>query len=182
MIDPLIPRILAVGFGLLWLGAAWHKFAARDSFRGVLADYRLLPAGSLVFVSWMVPAVETALAAAWLLSLWPVVTVSATAIVLAAYATAIAINLWRGRRHIACGCSFTPDTGEQSLSWTLVLRNLLLVLAAAATLLPQTLRPLSIADHVVLVLALLVAMLLHTAVMQLLRNRGAFRAWSKAHE
>jgi hypothetical protein len=182
MIDPLIPRIVAVGFGLLWIGAAWHKFEARESFQSVLADYRLLPTRSPGVVSRLLPMIEAALSAAWLFALWPVATVSATAMVLAAYATAIAINLSRGRTHIACGCSFSVGNGEQPLSWTLVLRNLLLIVLAVATLLPQTQRLLSVPDYIVLVLALLVAMLLHTAVTQLLHNRGVLRAWSKAHE
>lgn len=182
MIDPLVPRILAVGFGLLWIGAAWHKFEARESFQGVLADYQLLPARSSGVLSRLLPMIEAALSAAWLFALWPVATVSATAMVLAAYATAIAINLMRGRTHIACGCSFSVGSGEQPLSWTLVLRNLLLIVLALVTLLPQTQRLLSVPDYVVLVLALLVAMLLHTAVTQLLHNRGLFRAWRKAHE
>jgi hypothetical protein len=182
MIDPLIPRIIAVGLGLMWFGAAWHKFSARLSFRSVLEQYRLFPASSLDILSWLVPAVEVTLAAAWLFALVPVITVTATSALLIAYATAIAINLRRGRAHIGCGCGFSAGADDQPLSWILVSRNLLCVVLALVALLPQAQRSLGFADHALLVLALLVTMLVHTAVMQLLHNRSAFRSWSEAHE
>lgn len=182
MIDPLIPRIIAVGLGLMWFGAAWHKFAARQSFRGVLEQYRLFPAASLDILSWLVPAVEVMMAAAWLFALTPVLTVTTTSALLIAYGAAIAVNLRRGRAHIGCGCGFSAGADDQPLSWVLVLRNLLLVAMALFALLPQAQRSLGIADHALLVLALLFTMLLHTAVMQLLRNHSAFRSWSEAHE
>lgn len=182
MIDPLVPRIIAVGFGLLWLGAAWHKFAAPQLFRAVLANYRLLPAASLDVLTWLLPAVEAMLAAAWLMAFAPAITITVTSALLIAYATAIAINLRRGRAHIGCGCGFAPGADDQPLSWVLVLRNLLFVALALVALLRQAERSLGIADHALLVLALLVTVLLYTAAMQLLRNRTAFRAWSEAHE
>jgi hypothetical protein len=182
MIDPLIPRIIAVGFGLMWLGAAWHKFAAPQSFRGVLENYRLLPAASLSVLTWMLPAVEAMLAAAWLVAFAPDITITVTSALLIAYATAIAINLRRGRAYIDCGCGLSPGAVDRPLSWILVWRNLLFVALALVGLLPQSERSLGIADHALLVLALLVAVLLYIAVMQLLRNRTAYRAWSEAHE
>ena len=182
MIDPLIPQIVAVGFGLMWLGAAWHKFAAHQSFRAVLEDYRLLPAASLRSLAWLVPVVEATLAAAWLFALVPVITVAVTSALLAAYAGAIAINLRRGRAYIGCGCGLAPGADDQPLSWMLVLRNLLLLAVALVGLLPQVQRSLGFADYALLVLALLVTVLLHTAVMQLLRNRAALQSWSEAHE
>jgi hypothetical protein len=182
MIDPLIPRIIAVGFSLIWFGAAWHKLSARQSFCGVLEDYRLFPAASLNFLSWLVPAVEAILAAAWLFALIPVITITATSALLAIYATAIAINLRRGRADIGCGCGFSPAADDQPLSWALVLRNLLLLALAVVPLLPQAQRSLGIADHALLVLALLVTALLHSAVAQLFRNHSALGSWSEARD
>jgi Methylamine utilisation protein MauE len=182
MIDPLIPRIIAVGFGLMWFGAAWHKFASHQSFRTVLDEYQLLPTASLAILSWLVPIIEATLAIAWFFAFVPAITIAATSALLAAYATAIAINLWRGRADIGCGCGFSPVADDQPLSWMLVLRNLLLLAAALVPLLPQAQRSLGIADHALLVLALLVTALLHIAVMQLLRNRRALHSWSVAHD
>ncbi len=182
MIDPLIPRIIVVGFSLMLIGAACHKLAAPQSFRAVLDDYKLLPAASLSWLTWLVPVFEATLAVAWLLALEPTITITATAALLAAYAMAIAINLQRGRAYIGCGCAFSPGADDQPLSWMLVLRNLLLVALALSALLPQAQRSLGIADHAFLVLALLVTVLLHTAMLQLLRNRKAFHSWSEAHD
>lgn len=182
MIDPLIPRIIAVGFGLMWFGAAWHKFAAPQSFRAVLEDYRLVPAVLLSFLTWLVPIFEAALAAAWLLAPVQSVVTTATSVLLGAYAIAIAINLRRGRAEIGCGCGFSPGSDGQALSWALVLRNLLLIGMALIPLLPQENRSLGIADHALLLLSLLVIALLHGAMTQLLRNREALGSWSEVHE
>jgi hypothetical protein len=186
MIDPLIPRIIAVGFSLMLIGAAWHKLAGWQSFRAALEDYRLFPDVSLNILTWLVPAVEAMLAAAWLFVLAPAVVAAvvamATALLLAAYAAAIAINLRRDRAYISCGCGFAPGSENQPLSWALVVRNLLLIALALVALLPQAQRSLGLADHAVLVLALVVTALLYSAVTQLLRNRTAHRSWSEAHE
>lgn len=182
MIDPLIPRIIEVGFSLLWLGAAWHKFAARQSFRRILEDYRLLPAMSVNILALLVPVVEALLAAAWLFALAPAVVSVATSALLAVYATAVAINLLRGRAYIGCGCGFSPGADGPPLSWALVFRNLLLIAMALVTLLPQSQRALGLADYALLVLALLFTALLHSAMTQLLRNRTALGAWSDVHD
>jgi hypothetical protein len=182
MIDPLISKIIAIGFCLLLLGAAGHKLSARESFRGVLEGYRLFPAIALRPLSLLVPFIELALGAAWLFPTVRSVTAVGTAVLLATYGTAITINLLRGRAYIDCGCGFSSATDDHPLSWTLVVRNLMLLSCALPTLLPQAQRSLRAADYLVLVLALAVILLLHGAVSQLLKNRAAMSAWSLGNE
>jgi TRAP-type C4-dicarboxylate transport system permease small subunit len=79
----------------------------------------------------LLPPVEAAVAAALLFapSSWPE---ESAAILLVLFAAAMAVNIWRGRRHIDCGCF--QSALKQTLSWTLVARNagLALLLAVPA--------------------------------------------------
>ena len=47
MLDPLILRIISVGFALLFIFAAAHKFNNKLQFRGVLEAYKICPPGML---------------------------------------------------------------------------------------------------------------------------------------
>jgi len=122
----------------LFARAVWHKLSQRPSFQAELSAYRLLP------VSFTLPAVYGLAAAEIFCTLG--LLFSNTAIVVAMtllliYAMAIAVNLWRGNRHIDCGCGgwLSP---RKTLSWALVLRNLLLALLALICLfLPRNTGP-----------------------------------------
>ena len=43
MLDPLILRIISVGFALLFIFAAAHKFNNKLQFLGILEAYQILP-------------------------------------------------------------------------------------------------------------------------------------------
>jgi hypothetical protein len=182
MIDPVISRLIAVGFGLMWIAAAWHKQAAPQVFRAVLADYRLLPAYSQNVVGRLLPMVEAMLGLAWLLGIAVRVTAVASAALLACYAVAIAVNLLRGRNHIGCGCSFSVSADDEPLSWTMVVRNVFLLLVSLAALLPANPRLLGPLDYIVVVSALFVLLLLRIAASQLLRNGAAIRSWRHSYD
>jgi hypothetical protein len=102
-----------------------HKLGGYAGFRGVLAQYRILPQA---LVDPAAAAVVVAEAGVIVLLL---VDVGAGAwfamLVLALYTGAIAINLFRGRRSIDCGCGGAPTP----LSVSLVLRNAMLMAMAA---------------------------------------------------
>ena len=106
--------------------AALHKLRSSAEFIGAFAGYRLVPEVALK-LWWVIPGLEVLAVIELLLSAgqsrW-----LATAL-FTLYGLAIAINLLRGRRDIDCGCGGdgTP------ISWTLVLRNVVLV----ALTLPQ---------------------------------------------
>jgi hypothetical protein len=118
---------------LVFLTAAYGKLTHGSAFRGVLANYRLLPEALVAPVAWLLPPVEAVLGTALLLgrgSFWPA-TLGAALLLL--FALAMGINVQRGRRHIDCGCF--QSALKQTLSWTLVLRNLVLSLLLGVTLL-----------------------------------------------
>ena len=183
MIDPLLSRTIAVSFALLLLLSAWHKVAARDSFTVALADYRLLPAALLPLAVALIAGLEAGLGVAWLAGYQPGTVASLTAVLLATYAAAIAINLWRGRVHISCGCGFGGASAEhQPLSWWLVARNLLLGAVAVVATVPATSRDLGPYDWLTMALALVAAGVLYSGASQLLRNGAALASWRRPRD
>jgi uncharacterized membrane protein YphA (DoxX/SURF4 family) len=180
MIDPLLLRVIAFGFAVLFIGAAWHKLSSLDRFEAILRDYRLLPALASRPLALLIPAIELTLGLGWVLGLLPRIAALASAGLLAAYALAIGINLVRGRIYIDCGCGFGASTDkEQALSSSLVTRNILLLGLALLSLVPVTERDLGITDYVVVLAGLLTAILLYAGSEQLIKNRAAIMTWTE---
>jgi hypothetical protein len=111
--------------GLVFLLAAVQKAQHWRILPGVIANYRLLPRWMSGPAAALLPPAEMVLAILLLSALfnpWP----SLVAIgLLALFAAAMAINIRRGRRHIDCGCG--ESFLRQTLNWTLVARNGLLM-------------------------------------------------------
>lgn len=108
---------------LVFIFAAQHKLRNRLDFEGIITQYRLTRASASPLLSWLIPAIELICAATLVLA--PALGALCAAHLLTGYASAIFINLLRGRHHIDCGCG-----GEATpLSPGLIGRNLLMVLA-----------------------------------------------------
>jgi hypothetical protein len=110
--------------GLVFLLAAAQKMRHWCILSGVIANYRLLPRWALAPASALLPPVEMTIAIFLLCGLAMRWTGLASIILLALFATAMAINLKRGRDQIDCGCG--QSFLKQSLRWTLVVRNAVL--------------------------------------------------------
>jgi Methylamine utilisation protein MauE len=185
IMDPLIVQAISIGFGLLLLNAARHKLSARTSFMAVLGDYQLLPETILGPALWLIIGSECVLGCAWFANdAVPAAAVAcATSLLLIGYTIAIAINLLRGRVYISCGCGLSNSAaGGQSLSWGLVLRNILLVLIALLAALPGSARALGVFDIATLIATLPAMVLLYIAVTQLLTNSAAIGAWRNVRD
>ncbi len=183
MLDPLVLKLVSIAFGLLFMLAAVHKMTARQEFRAALAAYRLLPDALIAPLSIIVPICEALLGAAWLLAFEPVLVALASAVLLAAYTAAIAINLLRGRIHIDCGCGMASSAGrDQQLSWSLVARNCILIVAVLTATLPAGERAIGVVDYVTLIAGLLAIVLLYGAANQLLNNGAAIGTWRNRHD
>lgn len=120
----------SVGVGLVFLTAGIEKMRHRALLPGVIANYRLLPQGLVAPAAALLPVTEIAVGLALLAGLSPF-PVAAAMLLLGLFAAAMAINIGRGRRDIGCGCG-RPEL-HQSLRWSLVSRNLVLI----ALLVPQ---------------------------------------------
>lgn len=180
MIDPLVIRLIAVALGVLLLGAAWHKLVPATAFEAILANYRLLPASLCKVAARLVPGVEALLGLGWLTGFAMPVVASLTAGLFAVYGVAIAVNLLRGHVDIDCGCGLGGKSpAGRGLSWLLVARNGLLVMAALLPLAAAAPRNLGAVDWVTLAAALVTAALLYGAVTQLTANGAAIGTWRK---
>jgi hypothetical protein len=178
VLDPLILKAISLGFGLLFLLAALHKLSAMQEFGAILRDYDVLPGAVVAVMAKLIPLVEIALGCAWLL-LDQVATIAiASALLLAMYTSAIAVNLSRGRVHISCGCGVAGTAeADQPLSGGLVIRNLLLAAFALIAALPASERQLGLPDYAILIASVLAVSLLYIAANQLLGNNAAIGAW-----
>jgi hypothetical protein len=113
--------------------AAWGKLARIEMFASILSQYSLLPERLTASAARLVPAIELAVAVGLIIPSTREVEVFLAVGLLLAFSAAIAANLLRGRASIRCGCSFSSGAGDQ-LRWWMVVRNLLLAGALAASL------------------------------------------------
>jgi uncharacterized membrane protein YphA (DoxX/SURF4 family) len=164
-IDPAVQIILRASLALLFIAAASHKLRDPEGFRAALAGYELLPSGAIGIGAALLVAAEVAIVAALCLSSMAGI---AAALLLAVYAVAIAINLWRGRRDIDCGCG--GAVGRQRLSAGLVARNGLLVVAALVSTINASGRPLVWIDALTIAIGTAVVALVYAAAIGLISN------------
>lgn len=123
-----IALAIRVLVALVFLTAALGKARHRLAFQGVVANYRLMPEIAVPAFALLLPLVEAVIAAALLFAppSWPE---ASAATLLLLFAAAMTINISRGRRDIDCGCF--QSALKQTLSWTLVGRNVVLALLLA---------------------------------------------------
>src|SRR3979490_1443457 len=162
MIDPAIGAMLAGALALLFVSAAFNKLRSLQRFAEVFRAYRLLPE-AVARLSWLVPALELTVGVGLLAR---PSRAAAGAALLLAYAAAIAINLQRGRRDLACGCG-GPHERRPIAAW-MVWRNLLLSGLLGALLLPWSARPMAAADAITVGAGTAVAALLYMSLDRLL--------------
>jgi hypothetical protein len=140
-LDPVFGALIAICFAVLFASAAMHKWRDLPSFDAAFAAYALLPQIPKLHLTWLLPLCETAVAAGLLARATRGASAVAGALLLLGYAGAIALNLQRGRRDIACGCG-GPDQRRPIAGW-MAWRNLLLALLLGLALLPWSSRTLT---------------------------------------
>jgi Methylamine utilisation protein MauE len=165
MIDPAIGALLTGAFALLFASAALHKLRDRAAFGRILRAYGVLPA-PLAGLALLVPLLELTVGAALLTAGARTGAAASGAALLVTYAAAIAINLGRGRRDLACGCGGAND--ERPIAAWMVWRNLTLAALLALTLLAWSPRALGAADAITIGAGTSAAALLYMSVDTLL--------------
>jgi uncharacterized membrane protein YphA (DoxX/SURF4 family) len=170
-LDPVIVSIARLCIAWLFVASSVHKLRSLREFRGVLVSYRLLPERLVAPVATVVPLVELAIGVGALAQYRPAYL--AAGLVLFGYATAMAINLSRGRRLLDCGCGGVA----QPLSITLVARNLLLVGVAWLSFASVVARPLGWIDALTILLGAAVAGTVYAAANELMAARARLEEW-----
>lgn len=179
-VDPVVAGVLRAALALLILPAAWHKLRDLGAFRAALAEYELLPRAACAAAAPALAGAELA-TGALLLSPWARPWgFAAAAALLSLYSGAIAVNLWRGRRDIDCGC-FGPAR-QARIGGALLARNGVWIAVAAAGGLPVAPRPLVWVDALTGVGTVVALGLVHASLDWLLAHapRRPLRASAEA--
>lgn len=169
MLDPVLVTASSTVLTALLSVAACHKVRDWQGFTRIVRAYEVLP-GFLAPAATAVLAIsELALASALVLPAWRPQAAIGVILLMALYASAIGLNLWRGRRGIDCGCS--GPGARQPLRPVLLLRNLVIALLAVIAANSASERALDALDIFVVIAASAVALLIHLAVDGLLANQ-----------
>lgn len=172
MLDPVLDMALRGAAAFLFTSAAWHKARDPIAFWQVLDAYQLLPDQLVRPASRLVPLLEFA-AGASLLAMPNSGIPLITAIGLwALYGAAISINLLRGRTQLECGCGGVA--ADQTIRWTLVVRNIVLAGFTGLLFLEVIARELIWLDFVTIMFGGLMLVLLYAAADHLMRNSALF--------
>jgi uncharacterized membrane protein len=173
-IDPVFSWMAAASAAAIFAASGALKFYDVETFRGAVANYRLLPQGLEAPFAWIAPVIETAAALGLLLT--PVRSWSALVLILllCIFTGAIVINLARGRTDIDCGC-FGPAL-RQRLSWWLLLRNAALFALLATAAMPVGGRAMDFLDYTTVFMAAATVVVLYTGANYLIANAPGLRA------
>lgn len=170
-LDPVVAALLALGGAVLFGWAAVHKLRSREAFVATLGQYQLLPQSIVGIAALALAAAELATAA---MLLWPAsrsIGGALGASLLVIYASAIAINLARGRDDLDCGCGMQPRV----IGGWMVARNLIVAASLALLWLPTSGRAMGPADFATIAAALVIGALLYSSI-DLLLGRAVPRA------
>jgi Mn2+/Fe2+ NRAMP family transporter len=174
-IDPAIAFLVVACTVLLFAAAAVHKLRDLRRFSEIFAAYRLLPLGAGRHATRAVPLLEAAVAVGLLFAGSRTTAAIVGIVLLLAYAGAIAVNLRRGRRELACGCG-GPDDRRPIASW-MVWRNVGIAVLLAAAMLPWSQRSLVLTDAVTVGFGTATCALVYLCLDRLLGRTGR-----KTHE
>jgi ubiquinone/menaquinone biosynthesis C-methylase UbiE/uncharacterized membrane protein YphA (DoxX/SURF4 family) len=125
-VSPLV-ALLRLGLGVLLLWAAATKLPDMAAFAETVANYRLLPPALVAAAAAAVVGVELVAGALLLAGRHARAAALVAAVLLAAFAGALALALARGI-DLRCGCF----GGQETATWLTVLRDLALLAAAVA--------------------------------------------------
>jgi hypothetical protein len=165
-LDPLIVLIASGVLIAVFVRAIWHKLSDFPVFRALFADYEILPQSLVAPVSLVLVLAEAATVMGFVIPATRQAAAIGAIFLLAVYGSAIAVNLWRGRYAIDCGCGGSG----QGLSWFLVARNAFLIAVGILALASPIMRGISLSDAIVLGLSVITVWLLILAVEQAANN------------
>jgi Methylamine utilisation protein MauE len=168
ILDPVVGILTMASSAVLFASAAVHKLRDLARFEAIFAAYGMIPASLGVRTSWAVPVSEMAVAAGLASNVTRPYAAALGILLLLAYGAAIAVNLRRGRRDLACGCG-GPDERRPIAAW-MVWRNILIAVAVATAYMPWTERPLTLTDGITIVFGLLTVALIYLCADQLFGN------------
>lgn len=169
MLDPLVSMVFSVSLALLFFMASRHKFESIPHFEAQLGAYQIVPKPLLPLVARVLPWIEMGVVFLLLIPATRIFAASVCVVLLVSYALAMAVNLYRGRTDIDCGCGAKP----QALSVWLLLRNSVLAFGALVIAIPTVDRGLMATDLVVVALFTATLAMAYMTMEELVRNYSA---------
>ncbi len=173
-LDPAIRDLCAFALALIFGASGAMKLRDVEMFEGSLANYQLAPSRMEKPLAYVFPILECAAAIGLLTTPTRTIAASMLLALLATFTGAIAINLARGRRNIDCGC-FGPALRQELSGW-LLLRNLALMVVAAAAMLPVNSRALESLDIATILLGATTLVILYASANVAIANAPKTRA------
>jgi hypothetical protein len=161
-LDPVFGALIAISLAVLFASAAVHKWRNLRGFEDAFTAYALLPQFPRLHLTWLVPLSETAVAVGLLTRSTRAGAAVAGVLLLLGYAGAIALNLRRGRRDIACGCG-GPDQRRPIAGW-MAWRNLVLALLLGVAIWPWSDRAMTWMDGASIVFGVTAAIVVYLCV------------------
>lgn len=167
--DPLYLLSAQYFLAVLFLVSSLHKALNWPAFVGTITSYQITPAATVKPAAFIVLLIELILATLLMFGFTNLWAGTLAMGVFGLYFSAMAINLFRGRTTIHCGCSLFNR--EAPLSHWHLLRNSALIGLSFTLCLPQTQRAISGFDIAQIGLAVACLGILYLAVDSLLANR-----------
>ena len=161
-VDPAFAMLALLLLAVVFATAAVAKLREPGVFAGVVEQYDLLPLPLVRPFAYALPVVELAAALGLLLPVTRAPAAAVLVLLLLGFAAAMAINLARGRSDIDCGCFIGVQ--KQRISWTLVVRNLVLAGFGLLLLTEAGGRPLRALDWFTVLAAAAALLLLYEAI------------------
>jgi hypothetical protein len=172
MLDPVLTHAVGAALSVVLMAGAWHKLRDMAVFSGAVENYRLLPEVLVAPVALALPVWEMAAGAFLLFASTRFAGGMMAILLLLGVTSGVVVNLLRGRVEIDCGCGgLVGHVGEQSLSWYLVGRNVLLFAAVVFALGDESSRVLVWIDYLSVAGGTLALIGLYVAANQLLANQ-----------
>jgi uncharacterized membrane protein YphA (DoxX/SURF4 family) len=161
-VDPAFSLLAVLLLAVVFAAAAVAKLREPAVFAGVVEQYELLPPPLVRPFAYALPVIELAAALGLLLPMTRAPAAAVLILLLLGFAAAMAINLARGRSDIDCGCFIGVQ--KQRISWTLVVRNLVLAGFGLMLLTEGSGRPLAALDWFTILAAGAALLLLYEAI------------------
>ena len=166
-LDPVVTRAVGAMISIVLLFGALQKLRDPVVFAAAVENYRLLPEVLVPVAARSLPLLELA---AGVLLLFPETNLlggGLAFLLLVTVTSAVAINLLRGNAGIDCGCG---GLSSQPLSWSLVVRNVLLMALVGLATQESIGRDLVWADYFTVAGAVLALVGLYVSANQLMTN------------
>ncbi len=145
-LDPIYSLTIVILIAFVFALAGIHKAMDFARHAGVVADYRVVPAWTVPLLAPLVVVLELGAAFLVLIPLFRSTGLILIIGLLLIYIYSLGLNLVRGRTSIDCGCGW-GSKGHQISAW-LIVRNLTMMMLAAAALLPSSNRSLYLVDWI----------------------------------